>query len=66
MRYNHARGPVSLDVKRKLVEFIQTHSDADSLAEDIIELIAVGRSDSEGFRAVSNELDRMKSLGLKK
>lgn len=44
----------------------QTHNDADSLAEDIIELIAVGRSDPDGFRAVSTELDRMKSLDLKK
>ncbi|MEN4545895.1 hypothetical protein [Pantoea agglomerans] len=66
MRYNHARGPVSLEVKRKLIELIQTHNNADSLAEDIIELIAVGRSDSEGFRAVSTELDRMKSLDLNK
>ncbi|WLS81133.1 hypothetical protein Q3V30_22005 (plasmid) [Erwinia pyri] len=66
MRYNHARGPVSFDIKRKLVELIQTHKDADSLAEDIIELIAVGRSDPDGFRAVSTELDRMKSLDLKK
>lgn len=64
MRYKYARGPVCTEIKQKLVEHLQTQTDLDTIAEDIIELIAVGRNDREGFRAVSAELDRLKSLGI--
>lgn len=62
-RHRYARGPVTGELKQKLLSRLkQYQGDADLLAEDIIELIAVARDDQDGFRAASRELDRL--IGL--
>ena len=59
-RHRNARGPVTDQLKQKLLSRLkQFQGDADLLAEDIIELIAVARNDQDGFSAVSRELDRL-------
>lgn len=58
-RHRYARGPVTDSVKLKLIERLQAEQDLGLLAEDIIEMIAVGRNDPDGFRAVNRELDRL-------
>lgn len=59
-RHRHARGPVTEQLKQKLLlRLKQDQGDADLLAEDIIELIAVARNDQDGFSAASRELDRL-------
>lgn len=62
-RYRYARGPVTDQLKQKLLlRLNQNQGDADLLAEDIIELMAVARNDKDGFRAASRELDRLLSF----
>lgn len=62
-RHRFARGPVTDQLKQKLLlRLKQDQGDADLLANDIIELIAVARNDQDGFTAVSRELDRL--IGL--
>jgi len=62
-RHRYARGPVTDQLKQKLLSRLkQDQGDADLLAEDIIELIAVARNDQDGFSAASRELDRL--IGL--
>ena len=59
-RHRNARGPVTDQLKQKLLSRLkQFQGDADLLAEDIIELIAVARNDQDGFSAASRELDRL-------
>ncbi|MDY6929540.1 MAG: hypothetical protein SWN10_20860 [Pseudomonadota bacterium] len=56
-RHKFARGPVTDQVKRKLVTMIKAaEGKEDLLAEDIIEAIAVARNDRDGFRAVDRLL----------
>lgn len=56
-RHTFARGPVSEQVKVKLVGMIKASGGKeDLLAEDIIEVIAVARNDRDGFRAVDRLL----------
>lgn len=55
-----ARGPATEQLKQKLLSRIeQDEGGADLLAEDIIELIAVARNDTDGFKAAARELERM-------
>lgn len=62
-RHRYARGPVTDQFKQKLLlRLQQDQGNADLLAEDILELIAVARNDKDGFRAASWELDRLLSL----
>ncbi|MDH4602477.1 hypothetical protein [Pseudomonas syringae] len=62
-RHRYARGPVTDRLKQKLLLRLQQGlGDSDLLAEDIIELIAVARNDQDGFRAATQELDRL--IGL--
>ncbi|MFL1449394.1 hypothetical protein ACI77O_13435 [Pseudomonas tritici] len=62
-RHRYTRGPVTDQLKQKLLSRIkQDNGDADLLAEDIIELIAVARNDQDGFSAASLELDRLLSF----
>lgn len=62
-RHRYARGPVTDQLKQKLLlRFQQDQGNADLLAEDILELIAVARNDQDGFRAATRELDRLLSL----
>lgn len=59
-RHQYARGPVTDQLKQKLLlRLKQDQGDANLLADDIIELIAVARNDQDGFRAASLELDRL-------
>lgn len=46
-RHRYARGPVTDSVKLKLIERLQAEQDLGLLAEDIIEMIAVGRNDPD-------------------
>ena len=56
-RHTFARGPVTDQVKGKLVTMIKAaEGKEDLLAEDIIEAIAVARNDRDGFRAVDRLL----------
>lgn len=56
-RHKFARGPVTDQVKTKLVAMIKAAEGKEELlAEDIIEAIAVGRNDRDGFRAVERLL----------
>lgn len=62
-RHRYARGPATDQLKQKLLlRLKQDQGNADLLAEDIIELIAVARNDQNGFSAASFELERL--LGL--
>ncbi|NNB34056.1 hypothetical protein [Pseudomonas fragi] len=62
-RHRYARGPVTDQLKQKLLSRLkQDQGGADLLAEDIIELIAVARNDKDGFSAASRELDRLIDL----
>lgn len=59
-RHKFARGPVTDKIKEKLITMIKASVGSNNeglLADDIIELIAVARSDKEGFRAVNKLLD---------
>lgn len=60
-RYRYARGPVCNRIKEKLLVRMKQGS-AESVADDILELIAVARNDPEGFRAAERELDRLMSF----
>lgn len=62
MNNPYAMGPVGIAVREKLAEHLRSQKDANSLADDMMKLIAAGR-DPEGFRAVNDELDRMGSSG---
>lgn len=55
-RHTFARGPVTDQVKGKLVTMIKAAEGKEDLAEDIIEAIAVARNDRDGFRAVDRLL----------
>ncbi|WP_267400692.1 hypothetical protein [Pseudomonas sp. GM_Psu_2] len=62
-RHRYAHGPVTEQLKQKLLlRLQQDQGNADLLAEDILELIAVARNDKDGFRAASRELDRLLNL----
>jgi hypothetical protein len=59
-RYKFARGSVTDEIKEKLITMIKASVGSNKenlLSEDIIELIAVARSEKEGFRAVNKLLD---------
>ncbi|ELQ8317602.1 TPA: hypothetical protein L6A34_31485 [Pseudomonas aeruginosa] len=59
-RHRYARGPATDLLKQKLLlRLKQDQGDANLLAEDIIELIAVARNDQDGFSAATLELDRL-------
>lgn len=59
-RHLCARGPVTDQLKQKVLALIERdQGDADLLAEDIIELIAVARTDKDGFSSASRALDRL-------
>ncbi|MCF5382039.1 hypothetical protein GIW05_00695 [Pseudomonas syringae] len=59
-RHRYARGPVTDQLKQKLLcRLKQGQGDTDLLAEDIIELIAVARNGQDGFSSASRELDRL-------
>lgn len=62
MRHRYARGPVTNQLKQKLLSRLKQDQGDDLLAEDIIELIAVARNDQDSFSAASRELDRL--IGL--
>lgn len=56
-RHKFSRGPVTDQIKGKLVAMIKAaEGKEDLLAEDIIEAIAVARNDKDGFRAVGRLL----------
>ncbi|WP_340621920.1 hypothetical protein [Xenorhabdus siamensis] len=60
-RYQFARGPITQEVKEKLIGMINNSSEKhELLAEDIIEIISVARYDPDGFRAVNKSLDSLK------
>ena len=61
-RHRYARGPVTEDMKKKLIVRLQNDEDLELLADDIIEGIAVARNDPDGFRAANRELDRLASF----
>ena len=61
-RHRYARGPVTEDMKKKLIVRLQNDEDLELLADDIIEVIAVTRNDPDGFRAGNRELDRLGSF----
>lgn len=65
-RHRYARGPVSEDVKKKLMDRLQNDQDFELFAEDIIEVMGVARNDPDGFRAANRELDRLASFDSEK
>ncbi|PHM51276.1 hypothetical protein [Xenorhabdus sp. KK7.4] len=60
-RYQFSRGPITQEIKTKLIKMIENSSGKhEILAEDIIEIVSVARNDPDGFRAVNKLLDRLK------
>lgn len=61
-RHKFARGPVTDEIKVKLLQMIKASSGKEELlAEDIIEAIAVARNDPEGFRAANRLLEQLQA-----
>ncbi len=59
-RHKFARGPITDEIKVKLLQMIKASSGKEELlAEDIIETIAVARNDPEGFRAANRLLEQL-------
>lgn len=59
-RHKYARGPVTEEIKAKLLEMLAGCEGKEELmAEDIIEMVAVARNDPEGFRAANRMLDKL-------
>lgn len=60
-RHRFARGPVTEEVKQKLIAWIRAaqSDNVELLAEDIIEVIAAARNEQGGFRAALHEIERL-------
>ncbi len=59
-RQKYARGPVTDRVQAKLVRMMKHLRALRTLvAEDIVEAMAIGRNDPEGFRAVDQFLSEL-------
>lgn len=59
-RQKYARGPVTDRVQAKLVRMMKASEGIETLvAEDIVEAMAIGRNDPEGFRAVDQFLSEL-------
>lgn len=66
-RHRYASGPATELLKQKLLLRIkQDQGDANLLAEDIIELIAIARNDHGGFSAATLELDRLLGFDMQR